>query len=64
MPQLNPIPISVINASTVLSDSDIRPVVDALQQQVSRDFLPAWGVDAKLTFCLWADTLAYLMEPA
>jgi len=50
MPQTSPIQISVINASTVLNDSDIRPVVQALQEQVTNDFLPAWGVDAELTF--------------
>ncbi len=50
MPQLAPIQISIINASTVLDDSEIRPVVDALQKQVTNDFRPAWGVDAKLTF--------------
>ena len=52
MPQnpQTPIQISVINASTVLQDSDIALVVDALQQQVTHDFLPVWGVDAQLTF--------------
>jgi len=50
MPQTAPIQISVINASTVLSDTEIRPVVNALQQQVTNDFRPAWGVDAELTF--------------
>jgi hypothetical protein len=50
MPQLNPIQISVINASTVVTDDDVRPVVDALQKQVTNDFLPAWGVGAQLTF--------------
>ncbi|MGA8149466.1 MAG: hypothetical protein WB952_00700 [Terriglobales bacterium] len=50
MAQPVPIQISVINASSVLDDSDIRPVVQALQEQVSNDFLPAWGVDAKLNF--------------
>ena len=41
--------ISIINESTVLSDSDVTPVVAALQQQVSNDFLPVWGLDAQLT---------------
>ena len=50
MPQFAPIQISVINASTVVTDDDVRPVVDALQRQVSNDFLAAWGVDARLTF--------------
>jgi hypothetical protein len=50
MSQSTPVQISVINASTVLTDDQVRPVVDALQQQVNKDFYPAWGVDAKLTF--------------
>lgn len=50
MPQLAPIQISVINASTVLNDTEIHPVVEALQQQVTKDFRPAWGVDAELSF--------------
>jgi hypothetical protein len=45
-----PISISVINSSTVLQDSDITPVVDALQQQVSNDFYPTWGINAELNF--------------
>ena len=44
------ISISVINASTVLTDDHIQPVIPALQTQVSRDFAPAWGIDATLTF--------------
>ena len=50
MPQLTPIQISVINASTLLADNEIQPVVDALQQQVTNDFRPAWGIDAELAF--------------
>ena len=50
MSQLTPIQISVINASTVLTDDEILPVVNALQQQVTNDFRPAWGLDAELTF--------------
>lgn len=50
MPQTTPTQISVINASTVLTDDQVRPVVDALQQQVTSHFYPAWGADAELTF--------------
>ena len=50
MPQTSPIQVSVINASTVLNETDIRPVIQALQKQVTNDFFPAWGVDAQLTF--------------
>jgi hypothetical protein len=44
------IKVSVINESTVLKDDAIKPVVDALQVQVTRDFAPLWGIDADLTF--------------
>jgi hypothetical protein len=50
MPQSGPIQISVINASTVVTDDEVRPVVDALQKQVTNDFFPSWGVNAQLTF--------------
>jgi hypothetical protein len=50
MAQLAPIQISVINASTVLTDTEVNPVVEALQQQVTKDFRPIWGVDAELSF--------------
>ncbi len=54
MPQLThaqtpTIQISVINESTVLADSDVVPVVAALQKQVTNDFRPVWGTDAELT---------------
>ncbi len=42
--------IAVINASTVLTDDQVRAAVPALQTQVHRDFAPAWGIDADLTF--------------
>ena len=32
------------------TDAEIRPAVEALQKQVSNDFRPARGVDAKLNF--------------
>src|SRR5262249_22512484 len=44
------IKIAVINESTVVSDADVKAAVAALQKQVSRDFAPAWGIDASLTF--------------
>ncbi|HEY6768380.1 MAG TPA: hypothetical protein VI386_26795 [Candidatus Sulfotelmatobacter sp.] len=46
--QLTTIQIAVINESTVLTDADVIPVVAALQQQVTNDFRPVWGVDAEL----------------
>ncbi len=43
------IQVSVINESTVLADTDVVPVVAALQKQVSNDFCPIWGINAQLT---------------
>jgi hypothetical protein len=45
-----PIQVAVVNASTVLSDNDVQTALPALQTQVHRDFAPAWGIDADLTF--------------
>jgi hypothetical protein len=42
--------IALVNQSTVVKDEDASAITDALQTQVTRDFLPVWGVDAKLTF--------------
>ncbi len=44
------IKIAVMNASTVVSDTDVRAAIPALQTQVHRDFAAAWGIDADLTF--------------
>lgn len=52
------IQISVINESTAVSDADAKMAVAALQTQVKRDFAPAWGVDADLTFVPTGDTPA------
>jgi hypothetical protein len=46
--QTSTVQISVINESTVLADTDVAPVVAALQKQVSNDFRPVWGTDAEL----------------
>lgn len=43
--------VSVINHSEgVVTDDACQALVAALQTQVTRDFAPAWGVDATLTF--------------
>lgn len=47
--QPSTIQVSVINESTVLADTDVVPVVAALQKQVTHDFRPVWGTDAELT---------------
>jgi len=44
------IKVSIQNASTVLTDDQVKTVVPALQKQVSQDFYPVWGVDADLDF--------------
>jgi hypothetical protein len=43
------IQISIINESTILADTEIVPVVAALQKQATNDFRPVWGTDAELT---------------
>ena len=47
---MSAIKISIINACSVLTDDQVRPVVTALQTQVTRDFAPVWGIDARLVF--------------
>lgn len=44
------IKISVINGSTALTDAQVKSAVPVLTTQVHRDFAPAWGIDADLTF--------------
>ncbi len=44
------IKVAIINASSVLTDAEVQAAVPALQTQVHRDFAPAWGIDADLTF--------------
>jgi hypothetical protein len=44
------IKIAIFNHSTVVKDDEVAHAVQALQVQVSRDFLPAWGIDAALSF--------------
>jgi hypothetical protein len=38
--------IAVINASSDVDDADVKRCVDALNQQVNRDFSGPWGLDA------------------
>ncbi len=42
--------VSVINASTCVTDAEVEALTAALQKQVSNDFAPAWGIDATLVF--------------
>lgn len=44
------IQVALINASTVVADSDVQEAMGALQTQVHRDFAPIWGIDADLEF--------------
>jgi hypothetical protein len=43
------IKVALVNASTV-SDNDAARLKDVLQTQVDRDFTPAWGIAATLSF--------------
>jgi hypothetical protein len=47
---MKPVGVSVINASKILKDAEIPPVVAALQLQVSEHLAPRWNVDAVLDF--------------
>ena len=42
--------IAVVNQSTVVHDADVQAMVAALQTQVTRDFAPAWGIEASVGF--------------
>ena len=42
--------IGIRNVSTVVTDKEVQAAVAALQIQVTRDFAPAWGLDATVTF--------------
>jgi hypothetical protein len=43
--------IAILNRSVgAISDADAAAIVGALQVQVDRDFEPAWGIGARLTF--------------
>lgn len=44
---MEPIRIAVVNRSR-LDDEDVREGIEVLQAQVTRDFCPAWGIDATL----------------
>jgi hypothetical protein len=43
-----PLKLAILNASTVLTDAQIAPIVAAVQEQVSRDFVPHWHRPATL----------------
>jgi hypothetical protein len=45
---LTPVTIAVVNQSTVVTDAQLAPVIEALKIQVVRDFAPEWGCTAKL----------------
>ncbi|QVI21388.1 hypothetical protein KHQ06_36425 [Nocardia tengchongensis] len=53
---MSAIHIAVWNRSTVLTDAQVSAAVPALQTQVHRDWAPAWGSDADLTFVASHDT--------
>jgi hypothetical protein len=49
-PRPNAIPVAVINQCSVLTDAQVQAATDAMQVQVTRDFAPVYGIDAKLIF--------------
>jgi len=48
--------VAIINRSHVLRDDVVRAAVPAFQKQVTRDFAPAWGIDAELRFVAHRET--------
>lgn len=44
------IQLSIINQSTVISDASMANFTEALNIQITRDFYPIWGINAKATF--------------
>lgn len=44
------IEVAVINESSVVTNEVVQGAVPALQTQVTRDFAPAWGIDANVRF--------------
>jgi len=42
--------IAIINESTCVVDATIKPIVDAIQIQIDRDFVPAWGPKSSAGF--------------
>lgn len=49
--------VVIKNFSSVVSDTDVAALVVALGIQVSRDFAPSWGCDARLRFATKAEKL-------
>jgi hypothetical protein len=44
------IKVAILKQSQSLTDQQVAQAVPALQEQVSNDFAPVWGIDADLTF--------------
>lgn len=44
------IEIAITNESTALPDARVQAIAAALQTQVSRDFAPLWGIDARVAY--------------
>jgi len=42
--------VAIVNASSVLRDTDLEAALGGLQRQLTDDFAAAWGVDAHLSF--------------
>jgi hypothetical protein len=48
MVALVPVTVAIVNQSTVVTDAQLTPIIEALKIQVIRDFAPAWGATARL----------------
>ncbi len=44
------IKVSIVNKSTLFKDSELKPLANAMQIQVSRDFAPIWGVSVQIYY--------------
>jgi hypothetical protein len=42
--------VVIFNFSSVATDANLLKIVNALQKQVTNDFAPIWGIDAKLVY--------------
>ncbi len=53
--------VAIINSSTVVTDAQVNTLTNDLQVQISDNFSPYWGVDAKLKFFPKGSTLPHDM---
>lgn len=54
--------LAIINESTVVNDAQLASMIPAFQQQVTRDFSPAWGIDAVIVFGSVSDSIKIIIR--